>query len=144
MKPLEMDNSEDVALFDFDDEQGRKCHAFIDMSYENFENKVAFPWLIWIELHYKDVDDASLPTAGEAEALTNAEKMILKKLVKTCNIHYVGRTTLPNMRELMIYVDQDEMAQIAIQRLQHEFKDRKVHFSIESDPHWNGVSGFFD
>lgn len=144
---MDLDNyleKDSFNMFEFEDDDGNDCFAMIDMDLAKVTNKVAFPYLVWIEAHYLEKDKNGFPTKEDAEAIDQLEKLILKKFSKTCSFKFAGHTAIPNFREIIIYVDAADKAQVAINRLKHDVGDRQVTFDIEEDPTWEGIAGFLE
>ncbi len=144
MAELKHLESDDFALYEFEDEQARQCFALIDTSLKFDKRKKSFPYLLWIEIFYNDKDVNGAPTSEEAIELEKIEGVIMKKLAKVTDVIYAGRTTLPDFREIIIYCPDEANTTVAINRLKHDFPNYKISYALETDADWEGIAGFLD
>ena len=88
-----------------------------------------------------DSDLEGFPTAGETEELTRIENDICEVFEPNRESLFVATTTVPGIREYILYTRNPESAQ---QKFDNDLLARvfshKVHIKIQADKDWNGYN----
>ncbi len=122
------------------DQNGRLIFITANYAYKDYKFKADYPWFLRIEIEVKDKNANGHPTSDEAEFLNQMEDLIDAELKKVCSSHYIGRTTLNGLRELLYYVDNPEKANTVLQRLVSDPNPiRQFEYTIEEDKDWDKV-----
>lgn len=114
----------------------------INQAYDNYPNKKYFPWCAQLLLEFKDMNINGHPTNNEAKVLNGLENKIERFLQKNHQLHYIGRVTRKNFRDLIYYIDQPRLDQEETKIFFDEINSvRGVNFKLDNDPKWEFVSG---
>lgn len=114
----------------------------INQAYDNYPNKRYFPWCAQLLLEFKDKDESGYPTDQEAEVLNELEDKIENFLQEKHKVHFIGRITRKDFRDLIYYIDQPRLDQDGTKKFFDEISlIRGVNFDLDKDPEWKFVSG---
>lgn len=120
------------------------CFATINQFFKDYKNKSKFPFSLWITVETRDQNENGHPTDTEATMFNNTEDSLIAQLLPRTPICYIGRTTRDGYREIMIYVaDKDKTIEIVDSLISHGHFPRKVAYTIDPDPTWTNVEGFY-
>ncbi|MGM0479835.1 MAG: DUF695 domain-containing protein [Bacteroidota bacterium] len=117
----------------------------VNQAYDNYPNKKYFSWCAQLVIEFKDKNENGHPTDQEAEVLNELEDKIEGFLKEKHKVHFIGRVTRKDFRDLIYYIDQPRLDQ---ERTRVFFDDissiRGVNFDLDEDPEWKLVSGLID
>ena len=114
----------------------------VNQAYENYPNKKYFPWCAQLLLEYKDKNENGHPTDQEAEVLNEIEDKIENFLKEKHKVHFIGRVTRKDFRDLIYYIDQPRLDPEGTKIFFDEISSiRGVNFNLDEDPEWKFVSG---
>ncbi|TNE79750.1 MAG: DUF695 domain-containing protein [Bacteroidetes bacterium] len=114
----------------------------VNQAYDNYPNKRFFPWCAQLLLEFKDKNENGHPTDQEAEVLNELEDKIDNFLKDKHKVHFIGRVTRKDFRDLIYYIDQPRLDQDETKNFFDEISSiRGVNFNLDKDPEWNFVSG---
>ena len=117
--------------------------ATFNTKYDNYPNKLFFPWHVLIELEIVEKNDNGHPVDTEAEKLAKLEEDILTFLKSKHTVHFLGRVTRNGFRDLLYYIDKPNFIQDEVNTFcDNVMKERPINFGMENDPKWSAVSGF--
>jgi hypothetical protein len=117
--------------------------ATFNNKYNQYPNKVFFPWHVLVELEIVDKNDNGHPVDTDAERLAKLEEEILSFLQQKHTVHFLVRVTRNGFRDLLYYVDQPKFEQAEVNAFcDNIMKERGINFRMEKDPTWTAVSGF--
>ena len=130
------------AITEITDEEGFYAIANINQSYENYPNKKYFPWCVLLTVEYEEKNDDGLPTDKEAEVLNNIEDKIESYVNQKHKVHFIGRVTRKDFRDVIFYIDFPSFNQQETNQFMDEINAiRRINFRLDKDPEWNFVSG---
>lgn len=114
----------------------------VNQAYENYPNKKYFPWCAQLLLEFKDKNENGHPTDQEAEVLNEIEGKIENFLKEKHSVHFIGRVTRKDYRDLIYYIDHPLFDQESTKDFFDEINAvRGVNFNLDEDPEWVLVSG---
>ena len=114
----------------------------VNQAYENYPNKKYYPWCAQLLLEFKDKNENGHPTDKEAEILNELEDKIESFLKRNHKVHFIGRITRKDFRDLIYYIDEPRLDQEETKTFFDEINSlRGVNFNLDKDPDWNFVSG---
>ncbi|GAA4332378.1 hypothetical protein GCM10023149_38630 [Mucilaginibacter gynuensis] len=125
--------------FEFD---GYPAFAIINSTLDGFDNKAAYPVSVFIGIEPEQVDENGHPSDAEYEYLEAIESRLLEKL-KPYDVIYVGHTTIPQRREIIFYIPNDESL-IAFFEEWGTTTGRLTDVDIEEDADWENIQAFID
>ena len=132
---------EDFVVGQIETEEGVEF-VLINQAYDNYPNKKYFPWCAHILLEFKFMNENRHPTDQESEVLNKIEDKIENFLKKKHKVHFIGRVTRKNYRDLIYYIDSPKLGQDETNKFFDEINlIRRVNFDIDRDPEWKFVSG---
>ena len=114
----------------------------VNQAYDNYPNKKHFPWCAQLLIELKDKNENGHPTDQEAVILNELEDRIQSFLKKNHQVHFIGRVTRKDFRDLLFYIDQPRLDQAETKAFFDEINSiRAVNFNLDNDPEWKFVSG---
>ena len=114
----------------------------VNQAYDNYVNKKLFPWCASLLIEFKDKNESGHPTDQEAEILNELEDKIEKFLKRQHKVHFIGRVTRKDFRNLFYYIDQPRLIQEETNKFFDEISSvRAINFNLDNDPEWEFVSG---
>lgn len=117
--------------------------AVINTDLKDDEERLEFPYSVFIEIIPESYNEIGHPTEEESKFLNEIEDEIVRFLeAKTRSIH-VGSTILPKKKEIIFYTKMPEAVKSFLERYLL-FIQRKVNFEISLDEEWESVSGFYN
>ncbi|MFA0961657.1 DUF695 domain-containing protein [Roseivirga sp. BDSF3-8] len=116
--------------------------VIVNQAYDNYPNKKHFPWCAQFLLEFKDKNENGHPTDQEAEVLNKLEDKIENFLKVKHKVHFIGRVTRKDFRDLIFYIDQPRLDQDETKSFFDQINAiRGVNFNLDKDPEWKFVSG---
>jgi hypothetical protein len=119
------------------DETGKPMIVRAHTGYSKFKGVTGYGHYISIAVPLVDSDREGFPTPGESEELTRIEDDICKVFEPNGESIFVAVTTIPGIREFILYTKNPDLAQ---QKFENELLARvfshKVHIKIEADADW--------
>ncbi len=116
--------------------------ANVNQAYNNYSNKKYFLWCAQLLLEFKDKNENGHPTDQESEVLNELEDKIENFLKDKRKVHFIGRVTRKDFRDLIYYMDQPRLDQDETARFFDKINSiRRVNFNLDKDPEWKFVSG---
>ena len=117
--------------------------ATFNNKYNNYPNKLFFPWHVSVELEIIRKNDNGHPIDADAENLVRIEDEVLNFIQLKHTVHFLGRVTRNGFRELLYYIDTPRFNQDEVKAFcDNIMKDRGVNLNMKKDPKWTAVSGF--
>jgi len=135
---------ESFAVLQIEAEEGI-VFANVNRAYDSYPHKGQFPWCaqLLIELEYKNVNGH--PTDQEAEVLNWIEDETEGFLRRHVLVHFIGRITRKDFREVIWYVDKSDLDQNEVATFFDEInRIRRVNFSLDEDADWKIVAGLIE
>ena len=130
------------AVSEITDENGFFGISNVNQSYIDYPNKKYFPWCAQLLLEFEDKNENGLPTDEEALILNELEDKIENFLNIKHKVHFIGRVTRKDFRDLLYYIDHPRFTQEETDQFFDEINSvRGVNFSLEKDPEWEFVAG---
>ena len=117
--------------------------ATINTGYNNYLNKIFYPWYVEIIIDINDKNENGHPTNEESEILNRLEEKITDFLKQTQTIHPIGRFTRNGERDIFYYIDKPKLDK----KKTKEFFDsinaiRPMNFTLKEDKKWSHVGAF--
>jgi len=117
--------------------------ATVNKAYENYPNKVFYPFFVGIELEILGKNDNGHPLPEEGERLNQLQEEIESFLRQKHAVHSVARVTRNGTKDILIYIDTPRLTQEELAAFCSNIqKEREINFSIQKDSTWRAVSGF--
>ena len=133
---------ESFSIYKMDFAEGWGLATF-NKKYDQYPNKLFFPWHVLIELEIIEKNDNGHPVDTDAEKLAILEDDILTFLKQKHTVHFLGRVTRNGFRDLLYYIDKPKFEQSEVNAFcDNIMKERGINLSMEKDPNWTAVSGF--
>jgi hypothetical protein len=127
------------------DNINKQCFATVNEYFRAFKKKNSFPYALWINVETIERNDNGHPTGEEAILFNSLEDSLIAKFLPKTPFCFIGRTTRDGYREIIYYVaDKVKATEIMNLFIEENKFQRKTTFTIESDPTWEGVSGFYN
>lgn len=124
--------------------EGKTCFATINQHFKNYKYKKDFPFSLWITVEALEKNDEGHPVDSEATLFNNLEDSLIEKFISKTPFCFIGRTTRDGYRELMFYVaDKAKASEIMNAFIEANSFKRKIEFTIDPDPTWESVGGFY-
>lgn len=115
----------------------------INHAFDNYPYKQEFQWCAQILIEFKDKNESGFPTDKEAVVLNQIEDKIVVFFQKKHKVHFIGRITRKDFRDLIFYINTPEFDKESTKLFFDEINSiRRINFEIDNDPAWNIVSGF--
>lgn len=117
--------------------------ATFNNKYNDYKNKVFYPWHVLVELEVIEKNDNGHPVDTDAEKLNQLEDEILAFMQGKHTVHFLGRITRNGFRDLLYYIDTPKFNQDEVNSFCDSImKERGINFGMEKDPKWTAVSAF--
>lgn len=123
------------------DSNGKPMVVRAHTGYGKYKGVTSYGHHVSIAVPLVDSDFDGFPTAGETEELTRIENDICEVFEPNRESLFVAATTIPGIREYILYTRNPESAQ---QKFDNDLLARvfshKVHIKIQADKDWNGYN----
>ncbi len=123
------------------DSNGKPMVVRAHTGYGKYRGVTSYGHQVSIAVPLVDSDLEGFPTAGETEELTRIENDICEVFEPNRESLFVATTTVPGIREYILYTRNPESAQqIFDNDLLARVFSHKVHIKIQADKDWNGYN----
>jgi len=123
--------------------EGKPCIALINNRYIGFQEKSKFSLSLFIMVNTIGKNN---PDEKETEIFNTLQTEIISELSKVLgNYCYVGTTTMPGYRDILLYIKPEEREKaIEILKKIKEQNSRINTISFEEDTEWEAVASFYE
>jgi hypothetical protein len=120
------------------DELGRTMHVRANSAYGKFKGVTGYNQYVSLAVPMIDTTRAGFPNPGEVEELTRIENDICEILEKDRESILVATTTIPGVREFILYTRNPDAVQVKYDNdvLARVFTHR-IHLKMQPDPSWS-------
>lgn len=127
----------------FLDTEDGLAYIEIKTAYTDFKAKRKHPFLVMFQLEINEPNEVEHAEENEIEELNETESDLIEFLSQTQVIHLVGRITLGNWRDSLLYINTPSFDKKSLTKILDDInEDRGVNLSIEEDPDWEIVQEF--
>ena len=134
---------EEWSVIEARDNKGLPLFATINLGFEEWEYKAAYPWNIQIKLEYKGIEEG-LPGEEQMADLQIMEDEIIRGLENNITIH-LGHETNDNTRTIFFYTSDYLTTSKALYELIEVIdKSYKPTFTIYKDKYWQELDFYFN
>jgi hypothetical protein len=117
--------------------------ATINTGYNDYPNKIIYPWYAEIIIDINNKNDNGHPTNEEAEILNQLEEQITGFLKQTQTVHPIGRVTRNGERDIFYYIDEPNFDKKKIKDFFDSINTiRPMNFTLKEDKKWSNVGAF--
>lgn len=120
------------------DDIGRTMHVRVNSAYSKFKGVTGYSHYVSLAVPMVDTTRAGFPNPGEAEELNRIENDIREILEKNRESIFVATTTIPGVREFILYTRNPDAVQLKYDNdvLARVFTHR-IHLKMQPDASWN-------
>jgi hypothetical protein len=120
------------------DPLGKTMYVRANTAYSKFKGVTGYTHYVSLAVPMVDTTRAGFPNPGEVEELNRIESDICDILEQNRESIFVGTTTIPGIREFILYTRNPDSVQ---RRFDNEVLARvfthRVHIKIEADKNWS-------
>lgn len=125
------------------DQSNNDVFITANLGYKGYPYKADFTWCLAINITTVDKYPNGHPTSEEATVLNATEDIIINALHQAGVVHYIGRVTVKDYRELYFFVADPKKADAILSRLAKKRQPRVWEYQMQQDPEWERVAPFF-
>jgi hypothetical protein len=122
---------------------GYPALALINKDLKQVQLQQMLSHAVFIELVPDKTNELGLPDAEEYEMLNSIEQGMIEYMEEVCVSAHVGHVTRFRLRQIIFYTAKPELVEDYLPGYL-ENCGRTASFTLEPDPGWEQVSGFYD
>lgn len=109
----------------------------INTSYINYKNKIFFPWCIFIDIWYDNMDANDFPTEFEKAEMNQVIESIISIVNEKSNSHFLAVSDTKDFQTLIFYSKTEKWLMNELRNNENIFKGRDYYFTVVKDPLWS-------